>query len=206
MSGEAYSQVEQFHRDRVGIKASRLVAGPDAYADELARYIRCPSTVRARTFDYYGRGPSLEAIREMRQRHESADARYHAAWERLGHKDSDAWTRPAKAVVEATPVFVEPLPEPDPSLVLPDEIIAAVERAYRLSPGTITGKSRVAIAVRARNTAAQVFRLRGNSTPKIGALLGGRDHSSIVHALRQFGIRASDAERRFVARVSGVSA
>ena len=41
---------------------------PTAYAKSLARYISCPSTIRVRTLEYWGKAPSLEKCREMRAR------------------------------------------------------------------------------------------------------------------------------------------
>lgn len=42
---------------------------PEAYASKLARYIADPSTIRARTMEFWGRAPSLERCRVLREKH-----------------------------------------------------------------------------------------------------------------------------------------
>lgn len=206
MSGNVYSSVDPFHKDARGIRATNLDAGPDSYANELARYIRCASTVRARTFDHYGRGPSIDAVRAMRQRHEEGQGRFKAAWAKLGHSDQDQWVRAAKpSDAKPEPVFIEPEPIKLLPCVTPADIIARIERAYRAAPGTIVGRSRARRTVTARNLAAYVLRQRGNSLTKVGMLLGGRDHSTVSNALERFEDLATPEMRAFAGRLLGES-
>lgn len=54
-----------------------LDATPDMYARNLARYISDPSTIRARTVEYFGhnKAPSLERCAQMRRRIEEQNRR-----------------------------------------------------------------------------------------------------------------------------------
>lgn len=191
-----YPAADVFHRVRTGIRPSYLDAGPKSYANELARYIRCPSTIRARTFDQWGRGPTLDEAREMRARHEAAQAHFRNAWEKLGHSDDDELFRPSQPDPEPT---IE-LDLPEPSIVLPSEIIAAVERAFKLRPNAIVGRSRIDRIAGPRNLVAWVLRQRGNTYPHVGKLLGGRDHTTAINAVRRFETTATPELRAFAAR------
>ncbi len=42
---------------------------PEAYASNLARYISNPSTIRARTLEWWGRAPSVERCKALRDKH-----------------------------------------------------------------------------------------------------------------------------------------
>lgn len=42
---------------------------PEAYASNLARYISDPSTIRARTIEWWGRAPSVERCKALRAKH-----------------------------------------------------------------------------------------------------------------------------------------
>jgi hypothetical protein len=68
-------------------------------------------------------------------------------------------------------------------------IIAWCERRYNLHPGEIVGSRRNKFAVKARHLAIQIVGhsewLRTLSLPQIGAYFGGRDHTSILHALKK---------------------
>lgn len=202
MSGNVYSTVQVFHFDAPGIRVNNLDAGPQSYANELARYIRCPSTIRARTFDHWGRGPTIDEAREMRARHEQAAAHFRDAWNKLGHSDRDQWVKPLPAIA-APPVELD---LPEPTIVLPSEIIAAVERAFKLRPNTIVGRSRIKKISGPRNLVAWVLRQRGNSFGKIGKLLGGRDHTTAINAVRQFEATSTPELRDFAARFVGATA
>jgi len=58
-----------------------------------------------------------------------------------------------------------------------------VAEAFFVSPGDVTGRGRMRHLVTARNAACWVVRARfGLSFPCIGKLIGGRDHSTMVHA------------------------
>ncbi len=69
------------------------------------------------------------------------------------------------------------------------EIVAAVARETGVSVERIVGRERSRAAVNARWMAiAMVADATKWSTPRIGKVLGGRDHTTILHALRRMGI------------------
>lgn len=64
-------------------------------------------------------------------------------------------------------------------------VIAAVGRATKLKPTEITGKSRHRRYVTARHTAAWILvKICGISYVRTGRWLGNRDHSSMIHGVR----------------------
>lgn len=89
-------------------------------------------------------------------------------------------------------------------------IIAAVAGWFGYSPDDLTGKSRKEHIVTARFVAAKLLRDQEwqhsgyvrFSYPEIGTLLGGRDHSTIIHACETFFDRA----RKFPAMLEAYEA
>ncbi len=64
-----------------------------------------------------------------------------------------------------------------------DHIVKSVARIYRVSENEIIGKSRQKIIALARQVAMYFAReLSGDSLKSIGLRLGGRDHSTVIHA------------------------
>lgn len=71
---------------------------------------------------------------------------------------------------------------------VPDAVAAIlrdVAQQARMTPEELCGVCRQRRHVRARWLAMERLQARGNSTTQIGAWLGGRDHTSIVHGLAQ---------------------
>lgn len=71
-----------------------------------------------------------------------------------------------------------------------ERILSDVADRHGVYPSKIKSKSRKALPVRARDHAA--YRLRaelGLSYPKIGQLLGGRNHSTIMTAIKRHCVR-----------------
>lgn len=64
---------------------------PAAYAGRLARYVADPSTIRARTLDQYGRAPSLDECRKLREAIIAKTTRPEKPWP-CGHPRNDANT------------------------------------------------------------------------------------------------------------------
>lgn len=60
-------------------------------------------------------------------------------------------------------------------------IVAEAAEAFDLAYLEITGRGRARQMVKARTAAAMALRRRGFSYPRIGQLLGGRDHSSVIY-------------------------
>ena len=64
----------------------------------------------------------------------------------------------------------------------PGQILSAVARHYRLAEGQLTGPSRAKAVSVPRQLAMYLIRQEtGASLPEIGQLLGGRDHTTILH-------------------------
>lgn len=88
------------------------------------------------------------------------------------------------------------------------QIIARTAQAFGVAVAELTGPSRLGYIVRARQAACWALRraplrygpqgeAHRRSFPRIGALLGGKDHSSIIYHTRQAEARrASDPEWR----------
>lgn len=183
---------------------------PYAYARHLARYIRDASTIRARTLDTFGRSPPRDIIADM-----IADARKPEPEPKGWFQGCDGWQddgsdwKPRGLVqaerIAARPrlVLIEPdapYNEPPRPIVTAFDIIDAIARCFDMSGADMTGKGRFRHIVRARNCAAYVLHKRGNSFPRIGKFLGGRDHSTVIHAVRQFEAHATAEEREIAAR------
>ena len=66
------------------------------------------------------------------------------------------------------------------------EIIEEVSRLYALRPEEVLGNGRRPQLVLARQIAMYVCRRRlGLSYPELGRMFGGRDHSTVVHAIKK---------------------
>ena len=65
------------------------------------------------------------------------------------------------------------------------EAIDAVAQQYGYTVGDMLGRSRLKRVVAVRRLCILMLREKGYSTTEIGRVLGGRDHSTIVHALNK---------------------
>lgn len=74
------------------------------------------------------------------------------------------------------------------------EVIAAIAKAFCFLPSQIVSDFRHGPLVRARQVTAYVLVKRGNSYGRVGVWMG-RDHSTIIHAVRQFEAKADDFMR-----------
>jgi chromosomal replication initiator protein len=84
----------------------------------------------------------------------------------------------------ATDVLQDLIPSASQRTLHPEEIIGATAAATGLSPADLIGPSRRQPLVRARQTAMYLCReLTDLSLPKIGRAFGGRDHTTVMHAL-----------------------
>lgn len=66
------------------------------------------------------------------------------------------------------------------------QIVAKIACEMEVTTADITGPSRSTACIHARALAIKAMRVRGISYPAIGRRLGGRDHSTIIHAERRF--------------------
>lgn len=76
------------------------------------------------------------------------------------------------------------------------EIQAAVASWYRLRPAELVSQRRMREVVRPRQIAMYLAReLTPRSLPEIGRSFGGRDHTTVLHAIRTIGrLREIDAD------------
>ena len=65
------------------------------------------------------------------------------------------------------------------------QITAAVAHAFDVCPANITGPSRQRPFAYPRFAVCALSHEAGHSTPAIGARLGNRDHTSILHGIRR---------------------
>ena len=81
--------------------------------------------------------------------------------------------------------------------ITPELILHATGEYFNLTLEELTSKSRTRTLVTARQIAMYLLReLTEMSLPKIGQVLGGRDHTTVIHADRK--IRELMAERRTI--------
>jgi len=86
----------------------------------------------------------------------------------------------------STDVLQDLIPSPNQRELTPEEIIGSTAAAFGFSPKEVVGPSRRQPLVRARQTAMYLCReLTDLSLPKIGSAFGGRDHTTVMHALER---------------------
>lgn len=202
------------HRPYSGICEEAMNSDASAYAGQLARYIRDISTIRARTFDQFGCSPTRSWIAQKQAEHIAERERYRAESDKIPEIDCDA--QPFKVGAMPAVFGKQRLQPDDPRLIESPapvvhlhstprtvrEVIEAVCRDLKQLPEEVLGGSRKRPLMLARRTTAYVLHKRGNSYPQIGSFLGGIDHSSIIHAVRQFDLHATDEMRAVAARYS----
>ena len=99
-------------------------------------------------------------------------------------------------LVQAVLKDVVPLGE-DANSIAPMEIVRAVAEYFKLSQEELFGKSRSQAIVIARQIAMYLCREKTTmSLPKIGGLFGGRDHTTVMYAIKKVGDLMK--ERRYI--------
>ncbi|NBW73066.1 MAG: chromosomal replication initiator protein DnaA [Microbacteriaceae bacterium] len=99
-------------------------------------------------------------------------------------------------LVQAVLKDMVPMSE-DGNSIAPMEIVKAVSDYFKLTQEEIFGKSRSQAIVVARQIAMYLCREKTSmSLPKIGALFGGRDHTTVMYAIKKVGDLMS--ERRYI--------
>lgn len=159
---------------------------PLAYAKRLASYINCATTVRARTIDEFGYAPSLTHIEGMIQRRR----------EKSRQADNDDMPE-----AEGPRFLVPKLANVNLAVRrTPREVITGIAKEFGVTYEQMIQKDRRPRICRIRNICAYVLKERGNSYPMVGKFLGGRDHSTIINAYRNFLSEANDKHRRIAAQ------
>jgi chromosomal replication initiator protein len=78
----------------------------------------------------------------------------------------------------------------------PEQIVSAVARHYHLSEQDLLGRSRRRAVSVPRQLAMYLIREEtGSSLPQIGELLGGRDHTTIMHGCEKIGLQIEADEQ-----------
>jgi chromosomal replication initiator protein len=78
----------------------------------------------------------------------------------------------------------------------PEQILAAVARHYRLSQEELIGRSRRRVISQPRQLCMYLIREETDaSLPQIGELLGGRDHTTILHGCEKIGAQIETDEQ-----------
>jgi len=65
------------------------------------------------------------------------------------------------------------------------DYIASVCNRFGITDEQLKSNSRISVLVMARTVIAKRLRKEGLSTPSIGMLLGGRDHTTVIHYLNK---------------------
>lgn len=94
-------------------------------------------------------------------------------------------------------VLKDLISDEDTQVITPQSIVASTAEYFDLTIDELNSKSRTRTLVTARQIAMYLLReLTEMSLPKIGELMGGRDHTTVMHADRK--IRELMAERRAI--------
>lgn len=193
-----------------------------AYAKRLITYISDASTVYARTMNEFGKSPPKEMIRKWRAEYvaevegrkaavapapdleysDDADAIFAAIAERLvvdGHvKPEPLILGPAIESVVVEPAALVPgvMPTRLPPVTI-TEIVEDCAARIGVSTEDILSRRKSNEIAHARQFAATVLRARGSSYPAVGRILGGRDHSTMMHAVKAF-FRRLETDPRYL--------
>ncbi len=91
------------------------------------------------------------------------------------------------------------------SVVSVEEIVRSTAQLLGVSPGSLTSRRRTAQVARARHVAMYLARqLTSLSTTDIGNYFGGRDHSTVIHAVRQI-TRLMESDSDFASMLSSLT-
>lgn len=107
------------------------------------------------------------------------------------------------------PVIVPPVEAAPPSALdlgrcTSRDVVRAVEAAFSLEPGTVTGPRRLTTHVVPRQVAMMLMRSMLRMTfPEIGRRCGGRDHSTVYHAFHKIGRWSDPASSEYQSDLAG---
>ena len=169
----------------LGMEHVGIPKAPHLYARELAGYIRCPSTIRVRTLEMYGRAPTLETIAQMRRRIEAKAQQERDKIAALDRSDALRVERERKRqAAKVARRKAEPAPVEIPIGRLPGfEVVEIVAKMFGTTPELLTGPTRDQHMVHGRAIVCAVLNDRGLSLSQIARFMGRNDHSTVKHAL-----------------------
>jgi chromosomal replication initiator protein len=141
-----------------------------------------------------------DAVRELAHRIDANVRRLHGALTRvIAHASLTARPVSSKLIAELIPHGTG---AGEPTTV--ERIQTEVASAFGVSVAELSGSSRAATPLRARQAAMLLTReLTELSLPQIGRLFGGRDHSTVLNALRRADATVG-ADPSFAEKVDGV--
>jgi chromosomal replication initiator protein len=115
-----------------------------------------------------------------------AHAAHKARAERIRSKAVIYRPQTEPEAVPREPLFIEPVPRMYSPYPRVEEIKMVVARAYNCSIIDLISARRTADVVRPRQIAMYLAKkLTPRSLPDIGSRFGGRDHSTVLHAVRK---------------------
>lgn len=160
-------------------------------------YIRDDSTVRAHVLSQFGRAPSVAEIAEMRRLRCWQDAADHvgepddsdeADWRPGPSSELRAQLAREKARLRSSAQYREAVLS-RPGVATWRDVVRVCAQAHGVEDALLIGKARQVHVVRVRNMLCALLHARGASLAQVGRWLGGRDHSTIVHAVAQWNAR-----------------
>lgn len=175
-------------------------------AQRLARYITCPSTIRAHVVNSFGQGPSLEYIKEAQRKHREArpiwndvdeprpqdakvfDARINQPKRPRPAPVSDVKRIPAALVPINPELLAKGLRNASPAT----QIREAVALGFGTNVKDMLSESRTKVHVAARAVVAQLLHERNPevySLNRIAREIGRGDHSTVHNLLDTFEVR-----------------
>lgn len=167
----------------------------------MAGYIRDPEYIRALVQREYGahRAPPLDTIKLMQADHQYLRAKFRDQYGDAPENDNLPEWRPVSLVTapKPEPVLFEAMPKPEQletvELLPSRRIIKGTAAAFKMSVADLLGKDRHKRFVVARAVAIRLLREQTWSDgtlrfsyPQIGRMMGGRDHSTVIHAINNF--------------------
>lgn len=206
---------------------------PTSMAARLAEYITDPSTIRVRVMEHYGRAPSVDQCRHLRQAalarrdeerkamlqrtvdgklgdllgcgHPNTDDNVFFVGDRTAclickgeslRKAQERWA--ARLKVRASELKVEPRREALDLSQIPNastRVLSAAAHCFNVPLSALSGVSRDPVLVRARFAVAYVLREADPlkySTPVLARIIGRKDHSTIIHAVKRARVLIED--------------
>lgn len=175
---------------------------PQAYARHLATYITSPTKIEAYTRLEFGEAPPLHWIANERYRIEQRRKPMNTYYKDNPALDGKIYSpagmgRPPEEQAAPEPrkrdylVLPPPKTAPNPFLqpFVAKRVIELVAKDFGCTTSDLTGPRRHASLVDARAVVVAALKRWGrHSYPQIGKALGGRDHSTVIHAREHFDI------------------
>lgn len=169
---------------------------PEKYAKHMASYISCPTTIRVRALEMFGRAPTIAQIEAMRPKQGRVPS-----YQKLDAIGPDKPVRPRlQAPVPIKKSARGPARKPQPPRLWPkwydpfdslglfdhQRLMAELGRELNVSRTRILSRERDTYLVAARSAFAKMLRERGWTYPRIGRALGNRDHSTIINLVEKW--------------------